>query len=275
MNPNTSTALLWGGFALILLGFGGCVASGGLALTGAMDPKVYDTAVEAGSFLARGSGLIMLAGFIAVIVGAVGKSLAAFDSRNNIHQRQSNERVIDQQTAVPATSGHVATRQQRGLAHRPGRVEAVTVIHYGDRCEVSWLAAERATSYRVTYRTADQIAWAVAASNYPGTTYTLYEADENATYIFAVIAVNEAGYSLIPTSAWASRIDQQSINDQPTSLPLTPRSRLTVGTLSSPGKEHHPDNVEEVIAFHNGNEIEVLWESGERRHQLQGGLPYQ
>ncbi len=60
MNPNTSTALLWGGFALILLGFGGCVASGGLALTGAMDPRVYNTAVEAGTVAADGSPLARL-----------------------------------------------------------------------------------------------------------------------------------------------------------------------------------------------------------------------
>ena len=243
MNPNTSTALLWGGFALILLGFAGCVASGGMALTGAMEPRVYDTSIKIGAGFLRIASLMMFVGFIAVVVGAVGKALSAFDSGNNIDQQQNNERVIDQQAAVPATSGHIATRQQRGRARHPGRVEAITVIHCGDRCEVSWVAAERATSYRVTYRTTDQIVWTVAASNHLGTTYTLHEADENATYIFAVIAVNEAGYSLVATSARASR---------------------SAGPTSSRGRVRYPDSVEEVIAFHNGNEVEVLWEAAER-----------
>ena len=172
-----------------------------MALTGAMEPRVYDTSIKIGSGFLRISSLMMFVGFIAVVVGAVGKALSAFDSRNNIDQQQNNERVIDQQAAVPATSGHVATRRER----RPSRVEAITVVHYGDRCEVSWVAAQRATSYRVTYRTTDQIVWTVAASNHLGTTYTLHETDENATYIFAVIAVNEAGYSPVPTSARASR----------------------------------------------------------------------
>ena len=170
-----------------------------------MDPRVYDTSIKIGAGFLRISSLIMFVGFVAVVVGAAGKALSAFDSRNNIEQQQNNERVIDQQAAVPATSEHVATRQQRGRARRPGRVEAITVIHYGDRCEVSWVAAERATSYRVTYRTTDQIVWTVAASNHLRTTYTLHETDENVTYIFAVIAVNEAGYSPVPTSARASR----------------------------------------------------------------------
>ena len=72
MNPNTSTALLWGGFALILLGFAGCVASGGLALTGAMDPRVYDTSIKIGAGFLRISSLMMFVGFVAVVVGAVG-----------------------------------------------------------------------------------------------------------------------------------------------------------------------------------------------------------
>lgn len=205
MNPNTSTALLWGGFALILLGFAGCVASGGIALTGAMEPRVYEPSIKIGAGFLRISSLMMFVGFVAVVVGAVGKALSAFNSRNNIHPQQNNDQVIDQQAAVPTTSGRVAPRQGRGGERRPGRVEAITVIHYGDRCEVSWVAAERATSYRVTYRTTDQIVWTVAASNHLGTTYTLHEADESATYIFAVLAVNEAGYSLVPTSARGGR----------------------------------------------------------------------
>ena len=264
MNPNTSTALLWGGFALILLGFGGCVASGGIALSGAMDPRVYDTSIRLGAGFLQISSLMMFVGFVAVLVGAIGKAAAALNSRNGIDQQQNNERTSNQQAGVLATSGHVATRQQRHPGHNPDRVKAITAIHYGDRCEVSWAAAEGATSYRVSYRTADQIVWTIVASNHLGTTYTLYEADENATYIFAVIAVNEVGESLVPASARASRIDQQPINEQPTSLPPTTRPRLTVGPLPSPSRVRHPDNVEEVIAYHNGNEVEVLWDAAER-----------
>ena len=90
MNPNVSTALLWGGFALILLGFAGCVASGGMALTGAMEPSVYPTSIRVGAVFLQMSFLVMLVGFAAVVVGAIGKAVSAFESRNNNDQSASH-----------------------------------------------------------------------------------------------------------------------------------------------------------------------------------------
>ncbi len=83
MNPEVSTALLWGGFALILLGFGGCVTSCGTALSGAMNPSVYQTASDTATVLVRGSGLMMFFGLVAVVVGAIGKATYAFNSRDD------------------------------------------------------------------------------------------------------------------------------------------------------------------------------------------------
>ena len=83
MDPKVSTAILWGGLALILLGFGGCVTSCGTALSGAMNPSVYQTASGVATVLARGSALMMLAGFVAVLIGAIGKATYPFSSRDD------------------------------------------------------------------------------------------------------------------------------------------------------------------------------------------------
>ena len=205
MNPNISTALLWGGFALILLGFGGCVASGGMAFTGAMEPSVYDASIRIGAVFLQASFLVVLVGFVAVLVGAVGKAVSAFDSRNNVDQQSINE----QSTSLPpAPSPHPAAGvptsrprptagplSSRGRVRYPDRVEEVIAFHKGNEVEVLWAAAERATSYRVVYRTSDKAIWTNAAANHIGTAYTFTKADENATYTFAVIAVNKFGQS--------------------------------------------------------------------------------
>jgi hypothetical protein len=84
-------------------------------------------------------------------------------------------------------------------------VDTVAVVHHGDRVAVSWTPAEHATGYRVVYRIDDKAGWTYAATNHVDTTYILTEADESATYTFAVGAVNDAGESAWVLSAPASR----------------------------------------------------------------------
>ena len=209
MNPNVSTALLWGGFALILLGFAGCVASGGMALTGAMEPSVYPTSIRVGAVFLQMPFLVMLVGFAAVVVGAIGKAVSAFESRNNNDQSASQPPTPRSQPVARASTSKprpmAGSLSSRGRVRYPDGVEDVTVVHNGSNVEVSWAASERATSYRVVYRTSDEASWTNAATNHVGTTYIFTEADEGATYTFAVIAMNKFGQSGWTVSVPASR----------------------------------------------------------------------
>ncbi len=215
MNPNTSTALLWGGFALILLGFGGCVASGGMALTGAMDPRVYDTSIQTGATILRMSFLMMFVGFVAVVVGAVGKAVSAFDARNNIDQPSTSDRSTrlpptpnprpatgpsprPQPTSIPLSS--------RGRMHYPDNVKEVIAFHNGNEIEVLWEAVANATGYDVMYSTDDnRSVWTSAVTDHTDTTYVLTGTDESVSYTFGVRAVRGSTRSNWTTSAPASK----------------------------------------------------------------------
>lgn len=215
MNPNTSTALLWGGFALILLGFAGCVASGGLALTGAMEPRVYDTSIQTGAAFLQMSFLLIFVGFVAVLVGAVGKAVSAFDARNNIDQTSTNDRstrLSPTPTPRPATVPPPRPRptsgppsRRRGM-HYPDNVEEVIAFHNGNEVEVLWESVANATGYDVMYSTDDSRSiWTSAVTDHTDTTYVLTGTDESVSYTFGVRAVRGSTRSNWTTSAPTSK----------------------------------------------------------------------
>lgn len=82
-------------------------------------------------------------------------------------------------------------------AQLPGGVSAVSATHNGDSVDVTWMAADRATSYNVVYRIDDQHGWTRAVTNRgnDNTSYKLPGANSSKTYVVGVQAVNEAGMS--------------------------------------------------------------------------------
>ena len=92
---------------------------------------------------------------------------------------------------------------------------------------VSWAAVDGATGYDVQYSTDDKATWTRAATNHPGTSYTLSSADSTKTYVVGVRAVNDSG-----ESAW------------------------TESAAVSPGEPSPPSS---VSVTHNGGSLSVSW----------------
>ena len=84
---------------------------------------------------------------------------------------------------------------EKGKPAPPDAVGAVAVVHEGNYVTAKWTAANRAAGYDVVYSTDGKNSWKRAATNHKDTTYTLYDADPEKTYVIAVRAANDAGES--------------------------------------------------------------------------------
>ena len=92
-------------------------------------------------------------------------------------------------------SGWTNSAEVAAVTPPPGGVASVTVDHNGGSVAVTWTAADHATGYDVVYSTDGGYSWTRVATNQPGASYTLSDADSGTTYKFSVRAVNESGAS--------------------------------------------------------------------------------
>ncbi len=91
----------------------------------------------------------------------------------------------------PAAGPHTPTPP----ATPPATPGPVTVTRTDGTVTANWDAVDGATSYHITYTTNGATSWQLAALNHPDNTITINNADNNATYIIAVRARNNAGDS--------------------------------------------------------------------------------
>ena len=116
----------------------------------------------------------------------------------------------------------------------PAGVTGLSASRAGNVIETRWSAAGGATGYDVVYSSDGKHSWTRAATNQSGTSYTLSNASNSKSYVFAVRAVNSSG-----ASGWTN------------SAPV-------------PALEHPPGGVASVTVVHNGGSVSVTWTAADR-----------
>ena len=116
----------------------------------------------------------------------------------------------------------------------PATPSSVTVTRGDGTVTASGYAVSTAAKYHITYSTNGGYSWAAAADNHTGTTITINGADNTKSYIVAVRAGNNAGWSGWRNSPAASPYTPPP--PPPTTPPATPSSvtvTRTTGTVTA------------------------------------------
>ena len=77
----------------------------------------------------------------------------------------------------------------------PGTPASVTLTRANGTVTATWPAPNSATKYHITYSTDGRQSWSAASGNHTGTSITITGADNTKSYIVAVRAGNNAGWS--------------------------------------------------------------------------------
>ena len=135
---------------------------------------------------------------------------------------------------VAATPNNEANIPKPPGTQPPAIPASVTATLDDDTLQAGWPADELAVSYHVTYSSDGGASWSLAALNHPNNAITITPVASNGTYIVAVRAGNDSGWS-----GWRNSAPVGSPGGPPVGSPALTVSNITTTTATLSIADHN------------------------------------